>query len=289
MNGFVILDKSEGMTSFKASSFLRRIYGEKKTGHTGTLDPMATGVLPVALGRATRFIDFLPVTDKGYIARFRFGITTDTLDITGNVLSETQAHVTLDELNAVLPRFRGEIMQTPPMFSAISIDGKRLYELARRGVEVEREQRAVTVYSLEAAKCASDEFLLHIMCSKGTYVRSLIDDIGKIFDVGACMTALRRTYSNGFSLKDAHTEDDLKSIAPDGVLPVDFPFECFDSVTLSSAQTVRFQNGGELFSSRLNKSVAPAMYRVYSNDNVFLGLGEITENAPDIMRVRRVI
>ncbi len=289
MNGFVILDKSEGMTSFRASSFLRRIYGEKKTGHTGTLDPMATGVLPVALGRATRFIDFLPITDKGYDARFRFGITTDTLDITGNVLSETQAHVTLDELNTVLPRFLGEIMQTPPMFSAISVDGKRLYELARKGVEVEREKRAVTVHEIDAEECGDGEFRLRVMCSKGTYIRSLIDDIGKVFGTGACMTALRRTHSNGFSLKDAHTEDELKNIAPDGVLPVDFPFDCFSSVTLTGAQTVRFQNGGELFSSRLGKDVPPAMYRVYSDKKVFLGLGEITEDAPEIMRVRRVI
>ena len=289
MNGFVILDKSEGMTSFRASSFLRRIYGEKKTGHTGTLDPMATGVLPVALGRATRFIDFLPVTDKGYDARFRFGITTDTLDITGNVLSETDAHVTFDELNAVLPRFRGDIMQTPPMFSAISVDGKRLYELARKGVEVEREKRAVTVHELEAEDCGNGEFRLRVMCSKGTYIRSLIDDIGKALGVGACMTALRRTHSNGFSLADAHTEDELKKLAPGGVLPVDAPFACFPAVSLSRLQTVRFKNGGELFTSRLGGRLEPSVYRVYSDENVFLGLGEVAADETELLRVRRVI
>ena len=289
MNGFVILDKSEGMTSFRASSFLRRIYGEKKTGHTGTLDPMATGVLPVALGRATRFIDFLPVTDKGYDARFRFGITTDTLDITGNVLSETDAHVTFDELNAVLPRFRGDIMQTPPMFSAISVDGKRLYELARKGVEVEREKRAVTVHELEAEDCGNGEFRLRVMCSKGTYIRSLIDDIGKALGVGACMTALRRTHSNGFSLADAHTEDELKKLAPGGVLPVDAPFACFPAVSLSRLQTVRFKNGGELFTSRLGGRLEPSVYSVYSDENVFLGLGEVAADETELLRVRRVI
>lgn len=289
MNGFVILDKSEGMTSFRASSFLRRIYGEKKTGHTGTLDPMATGVLPVALGRATRFIDFLPVTDKGYDARFRFGITTDTLDITGNVLSETDAHVTFDELTAVLPRFRGDIMQTPPMFSAISVDGKRLYELARKGVEVEREKRAVTVHELEAEDCGNGEFRLWVMCSKGTYVRSLIDDIGRELGVGACMTALRRTYANGFSLADAHTEEALKELAPGGVLPVDAPFVCFPAVSLSRLQTVRFKNGGELFTSRLGGDLSPSVYRVYSDENVFIGLGEVAADETELLRVRRVI
>lgn len=289
MNGFVILDKGEGMTSFRASSFLRKIYGEKKTGHTGTLDPMATGVLPVALGRATRFIDFLPVTDKGYTARFRFGITTDTLDITGKLLTETDASVSLDEVRSVLPRFCGDIMQTPPMFSAISVDGKRLYELARKGVEIEREKRAVTVYSLDVCDAGNGEFELSVMCSKGTYIRSLIADIGEALGVGACMTALRRTHANGFSLDEAHTEDELKKIAPGGVLPVDFPFSSFDSVTLTRAQSVRFGNGGELFSSRLGKKTVPAMYRVYSDENAFLGLGEITKDDPDTLRVRRVI
>lgn len=288
MNGFVILDKSEGMTSFRASSFLRRIYGEKKTGHTGTLDPMATGVLPVALGRATRFIDFLPVTDKGYVARFKFGITTDTLDITGKVLRETTANVSFDELCGVLPHFRGEISQVPPMFSAVSVDGKRLYELARKGVEVERESRTVTVHKLEAKACENGEFELEVMCSKGTYIRSLISDIGEEFGVGACMTSLRRTCANGFSLEDAHTEDELKAIAPDGVLPVEKPFAVFPAVSLSRAQSVRFKNGGELFTSRLG-GILPSMYRVFSDENVFLGLGEVSTFEPELLKVRRVI
>lgn len=289
MNGFVILDKSEGMTSFRASSFLRRIYGEKKTGHTGTLDPMATGVLPVALGRATRFIDFLPVTDKGYTARMRFGITTDTLDITGNVTGKTDAKISLGEVLDVLPRFKGDIMQLPPMYSAISVDGKRLYELARKGIEVEREKRPVTVYDIDVTETEDNEFILSVLCSKGTYIRSLISDIGECLGVGACMTALRRTYSNGFTLDDAHTEDELKELLSDGVLPTDKPFGCFPSVTLTGAQSVRFQNGGELFSSRLGRDTVPSIYRVYSDKNVFLGLGEIPENEPEILKVRRVI
>lgn len=289
MNGFVILDKSEGMTSFRASSFLRRIYGEKKTGHTGTLDPMATGVLPVAIGRATRFIDFLPQTDKGYEARMRFGLTTDTLDITGKVISEAPADITLDDINGVLPAFTGDIMQMPPMFSALSVGGKRLYELARKGEEIEREKRPVTIYEIAAAEAENGEFRLTVHCSKGTYIRSLIADIGESLGCGACMTALRRTLSNGFTLSDAHTEEELKQLAPDGVLPVDAPFGGFPGVSLSKAQSVRFRNGGELFTQRVNGAEQTGFYRVYSNEGEFLGLGEVSAEEKELIKARRVI
>ena len=289
VNGFVILDKSEGLTSFKASAFLRRIYGEKKTGHTGTLDPMATGVLPVALGRATRFISFLPDGDKGYSARFRLGITTDTLDITGKVLSEMPCSLKKEDVLGVLDRFRGDIMQTPPMFSAISVGGKRLYELARKGEEIEREQRPVTIYSLELTECENGEFAIDVLCSKGTYIRSLIADIGDALGVGACMTALRRTRANGFTLDDAHTEEELKTLAPGGVLDIDAPFMCFDFVRLTKNQSVRFRNGGELFTARLGKDVPPGMYRVYSDENEFLGLGEVQNENPEMLWARRVV
>ena len=289
MNGFVILDKSEGMTSFRASSFLRRIYGEKKTGHTGTLDPMATGVLPVAIGRATRFIDFLPQTDKGYEARMRFGLTTDTLDITGKVISEAPADITLDDINGVLPAFTGDIMQMPPMFSALSVGGKRLYELARKGEEIEREKRPVTIYEIAAAEAENGEFRLTVHCSKGTYIRSLIADIGESLGCGACMTALRRTLSNGFTLSDAHTEEELKQLAPDGVLPVDAPFGGFPGVSLSKAQSVRFKNGGELFTQRVNGAEQTGLYRVYSNEGEFLGLGEVSAEEKELIKARRVI
>lgn len=289
MNGFVILDKSEGLTSFRASSFLRRIYGEKKTGHTGTLDPMATGVLPVAIGRATRFIDFLPQTDKGYEARMRFGLTTDTLDITGKVISEAPADITLDDINGVLPAFTGDIMQMPPMFSALSVGGKRLYELARKGEEIEREKRPVTIYEIAAAEAENGEFRLTVHCSKGTYIRSLIADIGESLGCGACMTALRRTLSNGFTLSNAHTEEELKQLAPDGVLPVDAPFGGFPGVSLSKAQSVRFKNGGELFTQRVNGAEQTGLYRVYSNEGEFLGLGEVSAEEKELIKARRVI
>lgn len=290
MNGFVVLDKSEGMTSFRAAAVLRRIYNEKKTGHTGTLDPMATGVLPVALGKATRFIDFLPETDKGYIARFRLGIITDTLDITGAVLEEREVNVKKADIEAVLPRFTGEIMQLPPMYSAISVNGVRLYELARKGIEVERELRKVKIYSLELSDTETEgEYEIEVMCSKGTYIRSLIADMGEALGCGAVMTALRRTLSNGFLLEDAKTEEELKSLGEAAVLGIDVPFRCYPPVTVSEKQAKRFMNGGELSADRLHREIFPSLYRVYSPDDEFLGLGEVREDDISTLWAKRVI
>lgn len=289
MNGFVILNKEVGLTSFKAAAALRRIFSEKKTGHTGTLDPMASGVLPVALGKATRFIDFIPAEDKGYTARFRFGITTDTLDITGNILSEEKVNVTREDILGVLPFFTGKIEQLPPMYSAISKNGVRLYELARKGIEVEREKRTVTIYNIELTDYENDgEFEIKVFCSKGTYIRSLIADIGEKLGTGAVMTALHRTLSNGFSLEQAKTVEEIERLGESAVLGIDFPFMCYPSVTVTDAQARRFSNGGELSSDRLHIKIVFSLYRVYSRNNDFLGLGEISEDAPDILRVKRV-
>ena len=220
MDGFIVLDKAEGLTSFKAAAYLRRLYGEKKIGHTGTLDPMATGVLPVALGKATRFIDFLPDENKEYVAALLFGVTTDTLDRTGAVLSRTEANVSEADLLSVLPAFTGEIDQIPPMYSALSVNGQRLYDLARQGVEVERKPRRVTVRELEyLGQTGKNEFKIRVVCSKGTYIRTLIDDIGKQLGPGAVMTALRRTAANGFTEAEAKTEETLKTLLP-SPLPV---------------------------------------------------------------------
>lgn len=289
MNGFVILDKEEGMTSFRAACFLRKIYSEKKTGHTGTLDPMATGVLPVALGKATRFIDFLPSSEKGYTARLRLGITTDTLDITGNVLSQRDVSVTREEFASVLSSFRGEILQTPPMFSAIHKDGVRLYELARKGIEVEREKRAVSIKKLELLQCDGSEFEIDVVCSKGTYIRSLIEDIGNALGTGAVMTSLRRTLSNGFELSQAKTEAEIKENPSCALLGIDFPFMDFPFVRVSEAQAKRFSNGGELSADRLHTTLSPSLYRVYSPEDVFLGLAEVRSDDTSVLWAKRVI
>lgn len=290
MNGFVVLDKSEGLTSFRASAILRRIYSEKKTGHTGTLDPMATGVLPVALGKATRFIDFLPETDKGYTARFKLGVITDTLDITGNVLEEREVKVKKEDIEALLPRFTGEILQLPPMYSAISVGGVRLYELARKGIEIEREQRKITIYSLTLRDTeAENEYEIDVKCSKGTYIRTLISDMGENLGCGAVMTALRRTLSNGFSLEDAKTEEELEALGEGAVMGIDAPFMCYPSVQVTEKQARRFSNGGELSAERLHTEIIPTLYRVYSPENEFLGLGEIREDDQTTLWAKRVI
>lgn len=287
MNGFVVLDKAGGLTSFQAAGSLRKLYNEKKTGHTGTLDPMATGVLPVALGKATRFIDFLPDADKAYVARLRFGVTTDTLDITGKVLLETEAHVSAADVEAALPAFRGEIRQVPPMYSALSVNGQRLYELARKGVEVERQARAVSIYALALTNVYGDEFELTVRCSKGTYIRTLIADLGEKLGCGAVMTALRRTAANGFGIEEAHTIEQLREDPAAALLPLEHPFLGLPQVTVSPKQAVRFGNGGALAADRVKELGAPGRYRVYNDAGVFLGLGEYRlEEEPSLFVLR---
>ena len=170
---------------------------------------MATGVLPVAVGNATRFIELLPSHDKGYRASFKLGITTDTLDITGTVLTKSDNIPEEEDVKKAISHFKGETEQLPPMYSAIKKDGKRLYELARQGIEVEREKRTVTIYNCDFVSFENGEYTIDVKCSKGTYIRSLISDIGEMLGCGAVMTALRRTLSNGFSIDEAHTEDEL--------------------------------------------------------------------------------
>lgn len=289
MTGFIILDKPEGITSFIGARIVRRVTNEKKTGHTGTLDPMATGVLPVALGNATRFIELLPCHDKGYRASFRLGETTDTLDITGKTLTTSNNIPDEKTVLDAFGHFRGEIEQLPPMYSAIQINGQRLYDLARQGIEVEREKRNVTIYSLEFVSHTGNEYTIDVKCSKGTYIRSLIADIGEMLGCGAVMTSLRRTLSNGFTIDDAYTEDELKQ-AEDitgFVIPVEKALVAYPALYVTEAQANRFKNGGELDGTRLKKKLTDGLYRVYSPDNKFLGLGEYKENEMSL-KVKRV-
>ena len=283
-----MLDKAEGVSSFQAASCLRKIYNEKKTGHTGTLDPMATGVLPVALGKATRFIDFLPDADKAYVARLRFGLTTDTLDITGKVLSQTDAAVTAAQVEAALGAFRGDILQVPPMYSAISVNGQRLYQLARKGVEIERQARPVHIYSLALTNVYGDEFELSVRCSKGTYIRSLIADLGEALSCGAVMTALRRTVANGFCIENAFSLDLLRESPTAALLPLEHPFLSLPQVTVTEKQALRFANGGALAADRVKDIADPGRYRVYGPAGVFLGLGEFRLEEEPSLHVLRV-
>ena len=285
MNGVIVIDKPADFTSFDVIAVVRRLTGQRKTGHTGTLDPNATGVLPVLLGAATKAQDRIPNHDKSYLARFRLGMTTDTLDIWGEVKTETPCCVTEDDVRVLLPRFSGEIMQVPPMYSALKKDGQRLYDLARKGVEVEREARPVTVYRLELVSFNSETQTgeLAVSCSKGTYVRTLIDDIGQALGVGAVMTALRRTEACGFTLSDCVTLDRLRQLCGEGVadsvlLPTDSLFAVYPKLTVSDAQATRFSNGGALDLSRTalkNTADDGAICRVYAKSSRFLGLGRV--------------
>ncbi|MCD7826999.1 MAG: tRNA pseudouridine(55) synthase TruB [Clostridiales bacterium] len=292
MNGFIILDKPEGITSFIAAGIVKRAAGVKKAGHTGTLDPMATGVLPVAVGHATRFIDFLPDCDKAYRASFRLGETTDTLDITGKTLTVSDNIPNENYVTSLFPKFTGEILQLPPMYSAIRIDGRRLYDLARRGIDVEREKRKVAIYYIEYISHEGNEYTIEVKCSKGTYIRSLISDIGECAGCGAVMTSLKRILSNGFSLEDAHSGQEIKNAANSGLLedfliPVDAALKAYPEVYVSQGQAKRFSNGGGLSGGRLHMNLEGSLYRVYSDGGKFLGLGEYDPDLSEL-KVKRV-
>lgn len=288
MTGFIFLDKEEGITSFIAAAKMRRIFSEKKAGHTGTLDPMATGVLPIALGGATRFIELIPSHDKAYRATFILGKTTDTLDITGAVLSENEVKAKKEDVEKALQKFRGEIMQLPPMYSAIKKNGVRLYELARQGIEIERESRKVTIFSLELVSCDEDknEYVIDVECSSGTYIRSLISDIGEELLCGAVMTSLRRTKANGVSIEKCHTAEQLQKLKDEGRLSealtrVD-EFLSYPRLKVSAPQAKRFSNGGALDTNRFGGKKEPGLYLVYSPEDEFLGIGEIDSEITEL-------
>lgn len=291
MTGFVCVDKPEGITSFLTSKKVRRIFDEKKAGHTGTLDPMATGVLVVALGAATRFIELIPSHDKAYTASFLLGKTTDTLDITGKVLSESAAKAERRDVESVLSRFTGEISQLPPMYSAVKKDGVKLYQLARQGIEIEREERKVTIHSLELTNDWENEYEIEVSCSAGTYVRTLISDIGEALGCGAVMTKLRRVKANGADISQSFTLERLELLSESGelscaVIPVDKMLS-YPAVRITEAQAKRFLNGGELFLDRTGCKKTGGFRLMYSPEGSFLGVGEVFPEE-NLIKVKRV-
>lgn len=279
MQGLVLLDKPKGMTSFKAAAAVRALSGEKRIGHTGTLDPMATGVLPILLGQATRLSSLLLEAEKRYTARLRLGMTTDTLDITGKVTSTAPVSVSDAEFAAAVSGFIGEISQIPPMYSALKQDGVRLYDLARQGIEVERKRRTVIISQITIlGKTCGGEYDLDVLCSKGTYIRTLVDDIGRVLGCGAVLTELRRTMTAGFDISSCVT---LETLRAEGMgrylLPSDYAVQGYAPLTVSIAQALRFKNGGGLAFERLALREPPAdgqLFRVYAPDGAFLGMGE---------------
>lgn len=288
MTGFLCLDKPEGITSFTAVNRIRRICSQKKAGHTGTLDPMATGVLPIMLGAATRFAEFLPEAGKKYEAEILLGVTTDSYDITGTVLEKKQPNVSAQDFCEAVSRFTGEQDQLPPMYSAVSQNGVRLYKLARQGIEVERTPRHITVYSARVTgEKEKDVYTVSFECSAGTYIRSLIYDIGEYLGCGACMKALRRTSSNGFDIKDAVTLEEAEQYVQSGsigsyIKKIDEVLGVYPPVTVTQAQAKRFLNGGELSLDRIRDLTGEGIIRVYSPDKNFLGLGKINKEKGEL-------
>ena len=274
MNGIMVIDKPSGWTSHDVVGKLRSLLRERRIGHGGTLDPMATGVLPVFVGRATRAVKFCESADKDYVAGLRLGLVTDTQDITGAVLETRRAGVTEDRLREVLCGFTGEQQQIPPMYSAVKINGKKLYELARRGIEAERKPRTITIKKLELCGMKDGDFLLEVNCSKGTYIRTLCHDIGQKLGCGAVMSSLVRTRAGAFTLNDAVTLEEVETAAQNGVAemllrPVDSLFSSYPALTIAGENEKKCRNGNA-FKKDTDFS---GKCRVYSQSGEFLMLG----------------
>ena len=273
-NGIIIIDKPEGWTSMDVCAKLRGILKTKKIGHAGTLDPMATGVLPVFVGQATRAVSFAESGSKEYIAGLRLGLVTNTQDTSGETLEQHEVRATLDDLRAILPRFTGEISQIPPMFSAIKVGGKKLYELARKGQEVERKSRSVTIYELEVLQqTGDDEFLLRILCSKGTYVRTLCHDIGQALGCGGCMSSLRRSMAAGYTLAESVTLDDVQAQGEALLREVDTLFAHHTAYRISHPKVEALCRNGNAFF--IHEQLPDGLYRVYGMDGTFLCLSRL--------------
>lgn len=273
VNGILLVDKPEGWTSHDVVAKLRGVFHERRIGHSGTLDPMATGLLVLFIGRSTRAVEFAENHEKEYIAGLRLGLTTDTQDITGNVLTEAPAAVSEQQLQAALCAFRGEISQLPPMYSAIKINGKKLYELARRGEEVERRPRLVNISRIELLGSENGDHMLSVRCSKGTYIRTLCSDIGQHLGCGGVMSSLRRVTCGVFRLEDAHSITEITEAAQLGtvesfLLPTDSLFFAHPETVISSACERKCRSGAEF-----GTECADGLYRVYSETGEFLMLG----------------
>ena len=275
-NGIIVIDKPQDWTSHDVVAKLRGLLRERRIGHAGTLDPMATGVLPVFVGRATRAVEFAAEAGKEYIAGCKLGVITDTQDVTGTVLEKRPVTAAREQVEAAMAQFRGDILQVPPMYSALKVEGKKLYELARKGKEVERQPRPIHISAFELLdELGEDEYLVRIGCSKGTYVRTLCHDLGQTLGCGGVMSSLRRTKSAGFTLNDALTLEAVAEAAGRGeakqlLLPVDAYFRDLPEWRAEEKQMKRIRNGGEV-----KCAAGVGRYRVYGPDGGFLMVGEV--------------
>lgn len=272
MDGIVIVDKPQGWTSQDVTARLRRVFGTRRIGHGGTLDPMATGVLPVFVGRATRAVEFFEHAEKTYETVLRLGITTDTEDMTGTVLTEENVSFTEEQLQETLAAFRGEILQVPPMYSALKVNGQKLCDLARKGKTVERQPRPITIHELTLVERGENTLRLRVRCSKGTYIRTLCKDIGEKLGCGGCMESLRRVAAGEYTIDEAvPLQTLLDTEEPEKYLrDVDTMFRNYPAVTLTANQETRCRNG-----NAFSVSLAPGAYRAYSQGGKFLMLAKV--------------
>ena len=275
MNGIVIVDKPQDWTSQDVTARLRRVFNTRRIGHGGTLDPMATGVLPVFVGRATRGVEFFEHAEKTYETVLRLGMTTDTEDISGTVLTEQDAFVTASMLEEVLEKFRGEILQVPPMYSALKVNGQKLVDMARKGKTVERQPRPITIHELTLLGIEADGIRLRVRCSKGTYIRTLCKDIGEALGCGGCMAALRRVSAGEYTIAEAvPLAELLETQEPEKYLrDVDTMFRNYPAVTLTANQEKRCRNG-----NAFTNPMADGTYRAYSQNGEFLMLAKVEDN-----------
>lgn len=276
MNGILLIDKPEGWTSNDVVSKLKGVLHERRIGHSGTLDPMATGLLVVFVGRATRAVQFAESADKRYIAGIKLGISTDTQDTSGNIISENRMDISHECFEAACKKLTGDISQLPPMYSAIKKNGKKLYEYARNGIEIERDARKITIFSIDILSGSEYDYCLDVHCSKGTYIRTLCSDIGDEIGCGGCMSALRRTKAGAFSIENAYTLENVIKAAADGkaeelLIPVDRLFDEYPAFTASEQQEKKIRFGNEIKTPGLSEG----KYRVYSENGEFLMLGKV--------------
>ena len=276
MNGVINIIKNTGMTSFDVVARVRKITKEKKVGHTGTLDPEASGVLPICLGKATKIIDYMMENEKAYRVSFKLGIVTDTYDLEGKIIREKDAsNVGKEEIIRVISNFIGNIKQVPPMYSALKQNGVKLYELARKGIEVKREARDITIYKIENIDI-QDEICMDVYCSKGTYIRSLCFDIGEELGVGATMTKLCRIKNGNVTLEDGLNIDDLnEENVKQRIISIEEALCRFDKIVVNNKFTKLLVNGVRVYDKRLCKDIIKnnKLYRVYDDLNTFIGLG----------------
>ena len=284
-SGVIIINKPEGMTSHDVVNKMRRLFSTKRVGHTGTLDPMATGVLVILIGRAAKAAEYLSSDEKGYLATLRLGTTYDTEDITGTPLSVCEDIPDENTVYTAINGFVGEISQIPPMYSALKVNGQKLCDLARKGIEIEREARPVTIYSIDAKKCSlPTDYTLLVKCSAGTYIRTLCADIGSALGCGGAMATLCRTLAGGFSIEDSHTLEELESLSLNERLSLLIPtkslFSDLEAVKLPAFYEKLCRNGCEIYLSKLRLTNSPSLgqrVRLLSQSGDFFALGEVRE------------